>query len=91
MSNLKAVVICILITLIIITLLILLTGFAFGFETELTREIPVSENLQADLRQAVSEMTLELLKAGCKEMRGMAYTTDAKPHKVIVVVMCADK
>ena len=60
-------------------------------QTEQTRDIPITENLERDFKQAIQEMALNEQQAGCKMVQVIAFTAPDKPNILTVLMKCADE
>ena len=58
---------------------------------EIVREVRWSQNFQNDLREAVSGLTAEMMRRGCKEGAIMGFSKPDEPEVVVLVAICRDE
>ena len=90
MSRLKEAGLTFLIVSMLAALLLSFVNHAVGAKVEVVRETKITDNIKEDFEKAVAEMVKELRSYGCDKIKGMAYTQEAKPGILTVVLRCAD-
>lgn len=56
----------------------------------LTREIPISENIQADMTDAILDMASQMKAVGCLGATVSAQADSVKDNTILITMICVD-